>query len=159
MDEKLYVVNTNMSDESTVIATIEKKSDRYIYQPMNLDKDNWPRARKVIESKGLPDIAQRRLYSKRRPDIDRILAKYGLNRYDEWELLKRTKGRLMTDKVQYLTENEMLELKAFTDPSENIVDSVFRLRSAGSKSRKAAIQLRAKDSKSILKITKLKRHL
>jgi hypothetical protein len=69
----------------------------------------------IINSKGLPPIASRRLYSRRRPDIREILQKYGLNSYDEWELLKRTKGKLATDSIIYLTEDELNRIKSDPD--------------------------------------------
>jgi hypothetical protein len=45
-----------------------------------------------------------RLYDKGRPDLPQILESYGLQHYDEWELLKATKARLLTDGYE-LTES------------------------------------------------------
>lgn len=116
MNEILYAVNVktlnNNNSNVTVVATLEREANGYyIYKPHNLDKDNVPRAVEVIKTKGLPSIASRRLYSRRRPDIQTILHKYGLSKYDSWELLKRTKGKLATDNIIYLTENELNQIK------------------------------------------------
>jgi hypothetical protein len=114
MEEILYIVNKRRvfnGSNVTVVATLKKKDDIYTYKPYNLSIDTIPRAKKTVVSKGLPPIAQRRLYSKRRPDIGEILAKYGLSYYNEWELLKRTKGILATDELMYLTKEDLNTLR------------------------------------------------
>jgi len=45
-----------------------------------------------------------RLFDKSRPDLPQLLKKYGLDDYDEWELLKATKAKMMTDGYE-LTPN------------------------------------------------------
>lgn len=113
MSEVLYVVNTNETNKGkklTIIATLEKDGSKYRYKPYGVNKSSTT-VGVVLETAGLPPIAQRRLYNKNRPDIDRILSKYGLDTYDEWELLKRTNGMLVTDNILYLTESELNSLK------------------------------------------------
>lgn len=43
-----------------------------------------------------------RLPDRRRPDIHRILQKYGLDKYDEFELLKRSGAKLPTDTLYFI---------------------------------------------------------
>ena len=110
MKEILYIVNKIENANGInwiVIATLTKVNDSYCYTPYNLDVDSFPRADCILVTEKLPDMAQRRLYSNRRPDIKEILAKYGMSDYDEWELLKRTKGRLMSDNLLYLSKEEL----------------------------------------------------
>ncbi|BCG60535.1 hypothetical protein [Paenibacillus sp. URB8-2] len=118
MNEILYAVNVEKRDKGfsiTVVATLERDGNNYIFKPYNLEIDNIPRPNQTIKSRGLPSIAARRLYSRRRPDIQNILGKYGLDHYDAWELLKRTKGKLATDNVIYLTEDELKSIKGSPD--------------------------------------------
>lgn len=42
-----------------------------------------------------------RLPDKRRPEIKRILDTYNMTEYDEFELLKRSKGKLPTDDYEF----------------------------------------------------------
>ncbi|MGO4119087.1 hypothetical protein ACEQ6C_38500, partial [Rhizobium ruizarguesonis] len=114
MKEILYIVDiAENGSKFTVIATLTKEADHYIYTPYNLDTDTVSRfyPKVVIKSKGMPAMAERRLYSKNRPDIKEILARYGLKSYDKWELLKRTRGRLLTDTIQYISKEEIEKLK------------------------------------------------
>jgi hypothetical protein len=132
VQEMLYVVNSRNipgGKKVTVVATLEKdfKNNTYTYKPYNLLLDTIPRAKKtVVTPNELPPIAQRRLYSKNRPDIQEILANYGLSHYDEWELLKRTNGRLFTDNLLDLTRGQLDTLKispdilVFIDENENL---------------------------------------
>lgn len=113
MEDLLYIVNRTEDANGMkwiVIATLTKINDSYCYTPYNLDVDCFPRADCILVCEQLPDMAQRRLYSSRRTDIKEILAKYGMSDYDEWELLKRTKGRLMSDNLLYLSKDELLKV-------------------------------------------------
>jgi HipA-like protein len=42
-----------------------------------------------------------RLPDEKRPDIQEILKSYGLKEYDDFELLARTKGKIMTDNYEF----------------------------------------------------------
>lgn len=134
MKEILYVVNRVRSGNGykiTVVATLEKHENTYTYKPHNLSIDSIPRAKKVVNSRSLPPIAQRRLYSKNRPDINELLERYRLTHYDEWELLKRTNGRLFTDNLVYLTKAELEHLKR----SPDIIDFFGEEEAVGRKRR------------------------
>ncbi|MCM3625495.1 hypothetical protein M4D70_25290 [Brevibacillus borstelensis] len=127
MNEILYIVEIiDNGSKVSVIATLTREDDHYIFTPYNLNPNSVSRfyPKVVIKSKGMPAMAERRLYSKNRPDIKEILARYGLQSYDKWELLKRTRGRLLTDNIQYLTKEELEILKE----SKNIFPlSVLRI--------------------------------
>lgn len=113
MKEKLYIINRVEVEKPkvTVVGVLEKEGDNYRYTPHNLTEDTIPRVKIPVNMRRLPDNAERRLYSPNRPDIKEILQKYGMTEYDSWELLKRTKGRLMTDNMQYISKEEMEKLK------------------------------------------------
>jgi hypothetical protein len=52
-----------------------------------------------------------RLPSRNRYDILEILKEHGLEEYDGFELLRKTKGRSMSDNLELLTEAELLRIK------------------------------------------------
>ena len=55
MGEVLYVVNTRETSKGkrlTVIATLEKNGNKYLYKPHNLDNDAFPRAEVAVETVG-----------------------------------------------------------------------------------------------------------
>lgn len=111
MQETLYIVEITEDGRHVIVfGTLTKEADFYVYTPYNHDKKKFHYPNVVIKSKEMPAMAERRLYSSRRSDIQEILAKYGLQSYDKWELLKRTKGQLLTDRIQYLTKEALNEL-------------------------------------------------
>ncbi len=91
------------------IAKLEKKDDIYyleIYEE-ELKKatrngcmgiGNITFLQKVYKSKELFSFFKNRIPSKNHPHIDRILNEYGLKEYDEMQLLKITRGALVTDR-------------------------------------------------------------
>lgn len=57
---------------------------------------------KVYESDVLFPVFASRLPDKKRRDIDKILAKYGLSTFDEIELLRKSEGRLPIDTYSFI---------------------------------------------------------
>lgn len=109
MRDILYVVNM---EDNVLVATIERtKESMYVYTPCNLDYTETLRPLDSYESETLPPMASRRLFPKSRPDIKFLLSHWDMEEYDEWELLKRTKGKLLTDSMLYLTEEEYRKLE------------------------------------------------
>ena len=53
---------------------------------------------KTNKSEELFDFFKNRIPSKDNPDIDKFLSSIGLDDYDEYEILKRTGTRLLTDR-------------------------------------------------------------
>ncbi len=62
----------------------------------------FPDLAKNYTSDGLFPAFSTRLPDRRRTDIGNILCKYGLSRYDEFELLKKSGGRLPTDSLEFV---------------------------------------------------------
>ncbi len=57
---------------------------------------------KVYKSDTLFPIFSSRLPDKKRRGIEKILSKYGLQRYDEYKLLKRSGARLPIDSLEFI---------------------------------------------------------
>ena len=56
----------------------------------------------VYESYDMFPAFSSRLPDKRRKDVKEILAKYGLEKYDAFELLKKSGGKLLTDSLEFI---------------------------------------------------------
>ena len=74
------------------------KPEGFIKVPTFKDKNM------VYKSDSLFLFFANRLFDRARPDLPQLLNKYGLDDYNEWELLKATKAKLMTDGYE-LTAN------------------------------------------------------
>lgn len=113
MKDTLYVVNRKEVggvERPFLLGTVTKEDNVYHYQPNKDAPSSFLMFRSEIKSKDLPPMAARRLYSPKRPDIKDILESLGLKEYDAWEILKKTKGKLLTDKIMYLSEAEYKSL-------------------------------------------------
>ncbi|SHJ23601.1 HipA N-terminal domain-containing protein [Clostridium amylolyticum] len=62
----------------------------------------FPNINEVYESNDVFPAFSSRLPDKRRRDIREILAKYKLERYDTFELLKKSGGKLPTDSLEFI---------------------------------------------------------
>jgi len=102
----LYLTKTDREGNKVLIGELAKNENEYIfrYTPERTDKPEGfikvPTFRdmdRVYKSDKLFLFFANRLFDKGRPDLPKLLKKYGLSSYDEWELLKATKARLMTD--------------------------------------------------------------
>lgn len=62
----------------------------------------FPNIREVYESYDIFPAFSSRLPDKRRKDVKEILAKYKLEKYDAFELLKKSGGKLPTDSLEFI---------------------------------------------------------
>ena len=71
----------------------------------------------VYESESMFPVFSSRLPDRKRRDIKRILGKYGLDEYDEFELLRRSGARLPIDTYEFIdpifADDEMIERDFF----------------------------------------------
>ena len=111
--ETLYLMKADRHGDKILIGELAKSENEYIfkYTPGKADKPEgffkvptFKDIDKVYKSSSLFLFFVNRLYDKGRPDLPQLLEKYGLGNYDEWELLKATKARLLTDGYE-LSEN------------------------------------------------------
>lgn len=61
--------------------------------------------RKVYESEILFPVFSSRIPDRKRRDIQKILDKYGLKEFDEFELLRKSGGHLPIDTYEFLDSN------------------------------------------------------
>lgn len=96
-NEYLYLHN-----ENGVIGVLHKADGYYEFKYHEEYNGNaitaFPNKTKVYKNKLLFTFFKIRLPDKRRKDIKCILHNLGIKKYDEFELLKRTKGIIPTDK-------------------------------------------------------------
>jgi len=95
-----------------LIGELTKAENEYIfkYTPETADKPEgffkvptFKDMNKVYKSENLFLFFVNRLFDRARPDLPELLDRYGLNHYNEWELLKATGAKLLTDGYE-LTE-------------------------------------------------------
>ncbi len=96
-----------MSKEPILAATISYDGEYYIYKPCNLDICRVPRLRREVKKRFPPHMLERRTFSHGRVDVNELLSKYGIEKYDLWKLVELTEGRIQTDDLAFLTENRL----------------------------------------------------
>ena len=62
----------------------------------------FPNINEVYENYDIFPAFSSRLPDKRRKDVNEILAKYKLDKYDSFELLKKSGGKLPTDSLEFI---------------------------------------------------------
>lgn len=104
--EVLYLTKADRTGKRVLIGELAKSGNEYTfrYTPEKTDKPDGffkvPTFRELdrtYKSDKLFLFFITRLFDKGRPDLPQLLSDYGLNDYDEWELLKATRARLLTD--------------------------------------------------------------
>ena len=102
----LYLTKTDNDGKKVLIGELAKNDNEYIfrYTPEKADKPEgflkvptFKDMDRVYKSNKLFLFFAGRLFDKARPDLPELLKHYGLDDYDEWELLKATKARSMAD--------------------------------------------------------------
>jgi len=102
----LYLTKTDKEGNKVLIGELAKNNNEYIfkYTPEKTDKPEgfirvptFKDIDRIYKSDNLFLFFANRLFDKARPDLPQLLNQYGLNDYNEWELLKATKAKLMTD--------------------------------------------------------------
>ena len=105
----LYLIKADRHGNKFLIGELAKNDNEYIfkYTPEASDKSEgfikvptFKDFDRVYKSKDLFLFFANRLYDRARPDLPKILESYGLRDYDEWELLKATRAKLMTDSYE-----------------------------------------------------------
>jgi hypothetical protein len=61
----------------------------------------FPQLNALYDNPQLFAVFSARLPDRRRPEIKKILETYGMTEYDEFELLKRSKGKTQTDNYEF----------------------------------------------------------
>ena len=89
------------------ISRNEKYTFEYCGEFEKAEKYGWLKLegfpeKKVYESDILFPVFASRLPDKKRRDIDKILEKYELSEYDEFELLRKSEGRLPIDTYSFI---------------------------------------------------------
>lgn len=114
--EVMYLIKTDRYGKKFLIGELTKNNKGYIFKyiPEAPDKSEgflkvptFKDFDKIYKSENLFLFFANRLYDRGRPDLQKILESYGLNEYDEWELLKATRAKLMTDNYE-LTQNRSI---------------------------------------------------
>lgn len=108
----LYIVWKDVkSRRQYVVAKLEKKNGFNFYYCEEINQAIKAGFTPLV---GFPDINKKyysdkmflpfssRLPDKKRKDISDILEKYGLNEYDEYNLLKKSRGKLPIDNIQFI---------------------------------------------------------
>lgn len=104
--DTLYLMKSDRDGKKILIGELAKEDNEYIfkYTPEQTDKPigflkvpTFKDMDKTYKSENLFLFFVNRLFDKARPDLPQLLESYGLNSYDEWELLKATKAKLLTD--------------------------------------------------------------
>lgn len=111
--DSLFVVWENpRTGLKRVIGVLSKTEDGYTFQYRNLKearKDGFqllvpfPDGNKKYKSRRLFPIFECRLPSSKREDIDDILSKYKMKRYNSFELLRRSGGRSPIDNLRFIS--------------------------------------------------------
>lgn len=78
----------------------------------------FPEIDKLYKNNEVFPAFSSRLPDKRRKDIETILAKYSLSRYDAFELLRESGGKLPTDSLEFVDP-------IFYNPNEDVVREFF----------------------------------
>jgi|GEM_PF-2869424 len=104
--EVLYLTKADRNGKKVLIGELAKSDNEYSfrYTPEKIDKPagffkvpTFKEMDRTYKSDKLFLFFVSRLFDKGRPDLPQLLGKYGLSDYNEWELLKATRARLLTD--------------------------------------------------------------
>jgi hypothetical protein len=107
MKNTFYIVF--MAEKPILMSTLSYDGTFYSYKPFNLDKCKIPRITKEFKTKIPPHLLSRRTYSEGRQDLKKLLSDMGLGKYDLWEMVKKTEGKLVTDSIRFLTKDSLKE--------------------------------------------------
>ncbi len=86
---------------------------------------SFPEVNKTYTNESMFAVFKSRLPDKKRKNINEILEKYELSEYDDFELLKKTKGKLPIDTIEFI---EPLFLETITDKGITISFFVAGIR-------------------------------
>ena len=115
-NDKLYMLWTDISTGIKYkVAELYKENNiyyfKYILEEVKEAMNNgfklliaFPQLNATYNNPQLFAVFTARVPDKRRPEIQKILETYGMTEYDEFELLKRTKGKVQTDDYEFVQE-------------------------------------------------------
>jgi hypothetical protein len=109
----IYLVWKDYKTRQRYIIGELSKNGKYEFKYRIKDVDNatkngfepliaFPNINEVYESHDIFPAFSSRLPDKRRKDVKEILAKYKLEKYDAFELLKKSGGKLPTDSLEFI---------------------------------------------------------
>ena len=109
----LYLVWTDSNDNKYKVAELYKEGGKfyfkYILENVKKAESNgfkllvsFPNITATYENLELFPVFSTRLPDRRRPEIQKILDTYDMTEYDEFELLKRSTGKLPTDNYEFV---------------------------------------------------------
>ncbi|MCL2860677.1 MAG: hypothetical protein FWF46_09130 [Oscillospiraceae bacterium] len=111
--DTLYLVWTDSEDNKYKVGTLYKEDNGYHFK-YNLEEVKkamekgftllipFPNINATYDNPELFAIFGARVPDKKRPEIKKILETYDLTEYDEFELLKKTKGKVQTDDYEFV---------------------------------------------------------
>ena len=110
--DTLYLVWVDENKNKYKVAEVYKENDKYYFKYRLEDVKqaeqngfkllvSFPTVSATYENLELFPVFATRVPDKRRPEIKKILETYNMTEYDEFELLKRSKGKLPTDDYEF----------------------------------------------------------
>lgn len=111
MNNYLYLVWKDPHTRSNFVVGKLSRNEKYTFEYCEdfgkAESCGWPKLRAfpeeiVYESDNLFPVFASRLPDRKRRDIDKILEKYGLLEFDDFELLRKSEGRLPIDTYSFI---------------------------------------------------------
>ena len=111
----LYLVWTDTAGNKYKVAELSKENNeysfRYILDELKQARQKgfepfiaFPRIDAIYHNPNLFAVFAARLPDEKRPEIGEILKTYNMESYDEFELLKRSRGKLPTDNYEFMQQ-------------------------------------------------------
>lgn len=107
--EKLFVIESSKDEKQYIIGQLIKKSNgEYEYIPTrSAQQSSFTWTRLPFKGNNLPLYIKQRIFSEHNSGIEKFLEKIKLDRYNEWEVLKRTNGKNPRDTLLFVTEEAL----------------------------------------------------
>lgn len=110
--DTLYLVWVDENKNKYKVAELYKENNKYYFkyrlEDVKMAEQNgfkllvsFPTINATYENLELFPVFAARVPDRRRPEIKKILETYNMTEYDEFELLKRSKGKLPTDDYEF----------------------------------------------------------
>lgn len=104
-EKKYHIANLNKKDDIYILDILEKSLKEAIKAGC-MGIGNIDFLKKHYESKELFSFFKQRIPEKNNTYINEILEKYEMEEYNEYELLKKTLGKSMTDRYYLVLKEE-----------------------------------------------------